>query len=578
MNIRMRWSRHACAARCLGAGIIASAVSFAGTVPLLHASSSGEIATHIKAVTVYPRGALVTRVGRVTLARGEAEQEILLAGFPEQMVNPQVRVEPEGMAHLLSVHRDRVQMVQAVSAAVQRLEGDIAEVEGRIAGLDDEIATAELQLGFLERLADGSAGSDDALAGEANTATWRQVLSMLDEGAPAAMRRIREAQRARDEATRELDRLERALEDEGGRNRSSSRLRVSLAVQAGGDAARTDSPREGNPQADVDAVDITVSYFVDQAAWHSVYIGHLDTERRVLRLEHQAEVSQSTQEPWRDVVVTLSSAAPSERMQAPHQPSRFVDIVEWFPDGAHTESRMELMSLALDSPDARVTRIDPTRDDPPRVEPPRYHLAHQAARRVSIDNRAGQAHSVFIAEHRFDVQLVSRATPRADARVFLTARVSYDGDTPLYAGPLSPVVDGVWLGTTELPDLLPDTEAVLPMGLDRLVEMRVLDQGGGRGSEGLLGRRNTLRTDYRFEIVNRHQRPTRLEILDYHPVARDERVRVLVPDAATPPDETDVEDRPGVIAWRKTLAAGETWRISHQYEVQYPEDAQITVE
>ena len=61
----------------------------------------------------------------------------------------------------------------------------------------------------------------------------------------------------------------------------------------------------------------------------------------------------------------------------------------------------------------------------------------------------------------------------------------------------------------------------------------------------------------------------------FHQESINERIEVEVPRSATRPDMEDLDDRPGVVAWRKELAAGERWRITHQYEVSYPRDARL---
>ena len=64
-----------------------------------------------------------------------------------------------------------------------------------------------------------------------------------------------------------------------------------------------------------------------------------------------------------------------------------------------------------------------------------------------------------------------------------------------------------------------------------------------------------------FEISNRRGAGTQVEVQ----ISRD----------ATAPDEQGVDDKPGVIVWRKDLQPGETWRITHTYDVSYPADKRI---
>lgn len=520
------------------------------------------IDSRIDTVTVYPSGARVTRLVRVPLTEGV--NTITLNGFPNEIDLQRVQVEAasDGV-ELRSVNIDLVQQQEAYSAEVRRLEKAIEASRDAIAGIDDVIATAELQLLFLRGLAEGYAGKEhnEAAAGQANIASWREALDTLGEGAGSAMERIRDARKDRAEAGKKLSVLERELEDMRGRTPSSANLLVSLV---------SDSSLE---------TDLRVHYFQQQAWWTSTYSAYLETSDNMLRLAHEAQVFQNTDEDWRNVELTLSTADPGAEMQAPEQDSRFLDLYtprEWgMVPRASMQSNMNDLVVESSSTAERGEEIEEVIVSATRIERGRYAVGYHAPERTNISNNADQSQTVPLAEYRYDVDLITRVTPRLDAQAYLTARFTHDSTTPLYSGSLRVIVDGAYMGLSELPDLLPKTGAVLPMGPDRRVEVRVTDQGGSRGRDGLLSTRNTILTDYLFEIVNRHTRTTRVEVIDYYPVARNERITVSVPGDATTPDKTDLEDRPGVITWQKELNAGETWRILHQYEISYPKDTNI---
>ena len=514
--------------------------------------SAEAIDSRIDKVTVYPSGARVTRLVRVPLTKGI--NSIILNGFPSVLDLQRVQVEAasDGV-ELRTVNIDLVQQLEAYSADVRRLENAIEASRDDIAAIDDVIATAELQLHFLRGLAEGYAGKEhsEAATGQANIASWREALDTLGEGAGSAMERIRDARKDRVESGKNLSVLERELEDMRGRTPSSANLLVSLA------------------SASSLETDLYVHYFQQQAWWTSTYSANLETSGNVLRLAHEARVDQNTDEDWRNVELTLSTADPGAEMQAPEQDSRFLDLYNPRERSMVTGAMRHVESL---STAGSVEEIIVTATG---VEQGRYAVRYHAPERTNISNNADQSQTVPLAEYRYDVDLVTRVTPRMDAQAYLTARFTHDSATPLYPGSMSVIVDGAYMGLAELPELLPKTVAMLPMGPDRRVEVRVTDQGGSRGREGLLSTRNTELTDYLFEIVNRHTRTTKVEVVDYYPVARNERITVSVPGNATPPDETDLEDRPGVITWQKELDAGETWRILHQYEVSHPRDTYI---
>jgi hypothetical protein len=125
---------------------------------------------------------------------------------------------------------------------------------------------------------------------------------------------------------------------------------------------------------------------------------------------------------------------------------------------------------------------------------------------------------------------------------------------------------------------MPQAEVVLPMGQDRRIEVNAQTQGGEDRRDGIINRRKTEATDYVFEITNRRTAPSYVEVMDLYPVSRNKAVEVEVPRSATVPDERDLDDKPGLILWKKTLGPGEVWRIRHQYAVSYPADMVLSRE
>ncbi len=512
------------------------------------------IESHIDAVTVYPRGADVTRVAHISLAQGV--NAVTLEGFPGNIDLGRTRamVAYPG-AELRFIRLDVREQRDAYDAEVRRLEAAITELEDSIEAINDDIAAARLQLKFLEGLAQDYADRErgEAASGQADPASWQQAMNSIGSGASGAMEKIRKAHKLRRKAERELSVLERELENKGGRRTDSAVLRISLASDKALDTT------------------LRVSYFQPLARWESSYSAHLDSASSKLRLMHEARVFQATSEEWQNVQLTLSTGDPGGAMQAPGQESAFLDIeeqAERITYKIREESSNMAFGEGLGAPEEIVVAARAT-------GPNRYGVVYRAGDRTDVISGTDDAQGAPLAEYRASVSLVTRTTPRKSALAYLTARYRHDSNTPLFGGPLRVFVDGAFAGLTALPELLPGAEAVLPMGPDPQVEVTTVDQGGEKGREGFLGARNTELTDYLFKIVNRHARTTTVEVVDFYPVSRDERIKVSVPDSATKPDEQYVEDRPGVVAWRRNLKPGENWRIAHQYEISHPKNVRL---
>ena len=517
------------------------------TAAVFGAASAHALESRIDSVTVYPSGVEVTRVVPVSLAEGASV--VTLEGLPGDIELDGVTAGAEdARVEVRFVQLDVQEQRDAYDTEVRRLEAAKTAVEDAIQEIDDRIAAAQLQLKFLEALAQEHASKErsEAASGRADVASWQQAVDAVGSGAGAVMGEMRASRQLKRERQKDLSVLQRELDSKRRQSADSASLRLSLVSET--------------------AIETTlrVSYWQWSAEWEPSYSAYLDSAASQLRLLHQAQVVQTTGEEWRDVQLRFSTFELDESIQAPDQETRFLDLEDPAVAYARRQAPLDprLFEFGSEVADIQV------RDE--REAWNRYAVVFRASDRTDVINSTDQEQTVPLGAYRFGVSLVTRVTPRQDPRAFLTARVTNEGETPLFAGPMRVFVDGTFAGVAELPDLLPQSEAALPMGPDRQVEVTVVDQGGEKGRGGLLNARNTRLADFLFDFANRHAHPIDLEVIDFYPVPRDERIKVSIPRSATRADEQDLEDRPGVVVWRKALGPGERWRILHQYEVNYP--------
>ena len=514
------------------------------------ASEARVIESRIDAVTVYLGGAEVTRVADLELEAGS--NLIVLQGLPAEIDRNSVRAHVESPdVSVETLNLDILEQREAHDGEVKRLEDAITEIKDRIASIDDDAAAARLQLSFLEGLTQDHAANERnrAAAGQADIDSWQHALETIGESASAAMQRVRNAGKARREAEKDLSVLERDLGDK--RNQHPASVRLTLTLESASNQRTT----------------LSLSYYQWSAIWTPSYSAYLDSRSSTLTLELSATIRQSTSEAWQDVLLTLSTASPTSTIVAPRQGSRFLDLLEDRVRGKPSPFGRAVQEPGVAVLEEAIPRV--------QVEQHPYSVSYRAPERASVSNNSDQARSVPLTEYRSEVALVSRTNPRQYPHAFLAARYTHEADSPLLSGNMRVFVDGAYTGAARVTQFLPGAEVFLPMGQDRQIQVTAVDQGGEKGREGLLSNRSSEYTDHLFEIVNRHSRRAQVEVVDYYPVARDERIDVTVPRSATSPTERDFEDHPGVILWRKQLEPGETWRIRHQYEVTYPRETSL---
>lgn len=497
----------------------------------------------IDSVTVFPDRATVTRIVETDVSAGRGE--LVQPGLPEGLARDSIRISasgPDGL-RLGGYQIETVRGSERVSERARELEERLEELRDRRDVIDDGIEAREMQLKLLQSLA-GGAGQGE---GQLEIAAWERALGTIGEGAEEVLVARRQLRLERREVDEQIGRLERELSDLGQNQRDTLRLRLGYDSESAGPAR------------------FVIEYTVGSAAWRPVYEWRLDTETGRLAVEQFAEVRQRSGEDWSDVELALSLARPAAGGRLPELHPWWVDVAEPRP-----EARQRVQGEALSQDMVASAPAAPAEWSKADLAGTEYTRRYDVAGRANVvaDN---QAHRFRLAGHELDVRLSARTVPRRQATAWLYAEGEFDGDAALPPGPVTLYQDDTLVGQTNFAGLVPGDELASSFGVDDRIEVdfRLIDDE--RATEGMIRKSTRLRRVHRVEVHNGHDRPIELTVLDAMPVSRDERIEASLTDNATAPDERDVDDRRGVLAWHRDLGAGERLELTLGYQLTFPE-------
>lgn len=527
-------------------GLLINGVAFATDAP-----------SRVDSVTVYPEGALVTRVASVELAAGA--NDIRLNNLVNNLSTSTLQLAVDDVdVRIGQLQLSSEQSRDPADAEVADLQAKIDAKRAEIQAIDDSSRAADLRLKFLDGLTQGYAR--EALAGgnALGVDELRRVLSLLQSESEAASKFKRDNANRREPLTRDLSLLERQLAELRSGGLSSNALTVSLTSPA----RRT--------------ITLRLTYFQPDAWWRPLYEARIDSDTGELVLMQRAEVLQETDESWDSVKLTLSTSEPGDQMDAPVVYPEFIDIRD--PAAAPAAKLDRLRRSAAQSLTADGEMLEQVVVTANRVSRNvgTFAVDYDIPGQTTVSNDLDESVTLDIDRFRFDTELVTVVVPRQSTDAFLQTRFTYNEATPLTGSEMKIFVDGVYTGVSGLPTMLPGTDIELPLGQDRRVTVTAKSQGGESSKSGIISRRKRETTDYLFEITNTRSQPTTVEVRDRVPVSRNDDVDVEIPGEATAATERDIDDQPGLLIWRRELGADETWRVRHIYTVSYPDGKILT--
>lgn len=549
-------------------------------VPGLAAAAETELDSRIDRVTVYPDGAVVTRLGKAALAQGASR--IVLRGLPATVDPASIRVEGRSFAEgpgdgAFSVGAVDVRVApgeakpvldRTVADKLKALRERKGEHEGRIAAIEAQRATIER---FAQVGPDKLGPEGKALP----VSDWPAVFEAIGTALVKVQDELRGERAKLADVAAEIAALERA---------------------------RPQGPRPGAPKRDVAiaveasqpvAAEFTVSYRVDGAQWSPGYEARLTTTaaKPALTLTRRAEIRQYTGEEWSDVALTLSTTRSAGGTAAPelqpmqvsffeppvvYESRRRMDAVPAPAPMAAAEARAESEAQAEAS--ARAAGGRPAEIRQATVEAGPYQASFQVPGRASVPPD-GTAKTVMLTQRRAEPGLSARTVPELEQKAFLEARFNHDEEAPLLPGQVSLHRDGSYVGTGRIGLVAPGDDVALGFGADDRIKVSYAPVKRRENEPRWLAQSRTDQREFRTVVKSLHAQPVKVTVLERIPFSENSAITVEpIPAQTTPPTEKQVGDRRGVSAWTFELAPGAEKEIRLAYRIKWPGDREVSYE
>lgn len=549
---------------------LAAALMF---VPSLAGAAEIELASKIDRVTVYPDGAVVTRLGKASLLEGVSQ--IVLRGLPASVDPASIRVEAQGDG-AFSIGAVDVRQVpgEARPALDQVLEGKIRALQGEKAKLTGEVSAIETKRATIENF--GKIGPD-------KLGPDGKVLPVSDW--PAVFDAIGTA----------LVKVQGELL--GLRNRISD-LDAEIAAL---EKARPLAPRASQPKRDVAiaveakapvAADIAVSYRVAGASWLPVYEARLTTGNASggaeIAFTRRAELRQRTGEDWSEVAVELSTTRSAQGTRAPElNPLRiaFYEPPVVYEERARLQrqdseraARPPALAIAP-APAAPDQAIGAAAPKPAEVQTASvstgaYQASFKVPGRVTVP-QDGSSKAVVLTQGKIKPELSARATPELEEKAYLEASFTHEDEAPLLAGEVYLHRDGAYIGKGRLGQVAPGDKVELGFGADDRLKVTRVPVRRRENDSGWLGSTRTDQREFKTVVKSLHAQPVKLTVTERVPFSENSAITVELLSQSTPPTEKQVGDKRGVSAWSFELAPGAQKEIRLAYRIKYPGDREV---
>lgn len=543
--------------------------------PGLAGAAETELSSRIDRVTVYPDGAVVTRLGKAELLQGASQ--IVLRGLPAAIDPASIRVEGKGSGAFsvgavdvrLTPGEARPVLDAVIEGKLKTLREEKETLAGRISAIEAKRATIER----FAQIGPDKLGPD----GKALPVTdWPAVFDAIGTSLVKVHDELRGVRARASDVDAEIAALERARPQSG--KPGAPKRDIAIAVEAAAPVA----------------AEFAVSYRVGGAGWTPQYEARLTTgsgtAKPALDLIRRAELRQRTGEDWGDVALTLSTTRSAGGTRAPElAPIQVMffeppAIYESRPRGgaapapmaaARAKAEAEAMAQAEKS-QRSVSAPVAAEVQTAQLEAETYQASFQVPGRVSIP-QDGSSKTVVLSQGKAEPTLAARITPELEETAYLEATFTHEEAAPLLPGAVALHRDGTYIGRGRLGLVAPGDKVELGFGADDKLKVSRAPVRRRENEPTWLGQTRTDLREFRTVVKSLHTQPVKVTVTERIPFSESTAITVeSIAAQTTPPTEKQVGDKRGVSAWTFDLAPGAEKEIKVAYRIKWPGDREVT--
>ena len=523
-----------------------------------------QLTTSLKAVTVYPDRARVTRQGSLQLEPGL--HILSIRELPLQLNPDSLRAGAHGtaQARLLGVQVQRSFYSETPAEQVRQLEQQVEALQDELKKLDAQIELARQNRQLVDKLAGHTELYATALAaGEMSVDAQLTLLDGLSARASQLDESLQTLAVRRRSLERELQKLIKELEQQRStRPRERYQANVEVEVLQPGELT------------------VEVSYVTSGAHWKPFYDLRLleGDGQSTLEMGYLAQVGQNTGEAWEQVNLTLSTARPALARILP-------ELDPWFIGPPPPPAPVRLAAVSAVAPQAKMRAVHAKEPAAVMESASPVFQAEEATASVDSSGSAvtytipvpvtippdGSLHKVTVARFPLSPRLDYVCAPRLVSVAYRRARLSNASPYTLLPGEANLFVGDEYIGTTPMQLTAPQGEIELYLGSeDRLKVERQLTRRDV--DKRLIGGRRHLVVAYAIKLENLLPYTAKLTIHDQFPVSRHEEVKVHLESADPKPVEVSEMN---LLRWEFTLEPHEKRTIRFDFAVDSPQGMEI---
>lgn len=528
-------------------------------VALAQANSiENKIPSTIEAVTVFQRGAQVTRTGNTSIPKGQ--NTLLFTGISPQIDVNSIQFSATGDFTILSINHQLDYLTPPEK--------------------DEELKGLETQReGFVDQLAEGKAilsvfqEEENLIIANKSLASQQNGVDIENLKATAAFYRTR----IKEIRLEKLD-LNKKIK---GLNEEISKIDQQLQILKAKYQPKATSQLLVAVSADVvTRSSFKLTYLINSAGWTPLYDIRVKDIQSPAQLQYKAKVYQNSGEDWKQVKLNLSTGSPRNNGTKP-------DLLPWWLSPVQAYAfREKKRASGLRLEDESIVMEEAEADIDYKAK--KAMAPAQFANATAVENTTswefqirlpydvpsnGQAYTVGIDEYELPATYEYYVAPKLDRHAYLTAKVTNWESYRLLSGTANLFFEGTFLGQSRLDVNSTKDTLDISLGQDKGIVVERTKDTQFKDRQ-FIGAKQTQNTGWKIDIRNKKRQGINIVVLDQIPLTTTDQIEVKLAKAKG----AKFDEKTGELKWELAMKPNENKVLEFSYSVKYPKKMELALE
>jgi uncharacterized protein (TIGR02231 family) len=524
----------------------------------LYASDPIEVTSQIREVTVFLKGAQITRQAKVNLPKGAAA--VVFRELPVNIDPQSIQARGEGNFVILSLlHQVNYLASPRKSAQVKTLQ--------------DSLRYYEEQYAFMTGMQSVMKSEEDMLIANRSIGGSEKgvLMNELKTAADFFRARLTEIKKEQLRLTRETTRLSERIE----------RMRTQLDALQANLNKPTSEVVVNISSNETTSAGLWITYTVYDAGWVPAYDVRAKDVLNPVQLVYNARVSQNTGEDWEKATVKLSTANPQQRGEKPELQPWYIDFEQ--PIALQQTSNvvragvskkaayaapavMEDLAMPMEAEEA-VTAASYTEISEGQTN---LEFTIKIPYDIPSDNKQ---YTINIQDNTLPATFEYYCVPKLDREAFLVAHITGWENYNLLSGEINLFFEGTYVGKSYLNVRNTNDTLDLSLGRDKSIVVTRVKMKDFTEQKTIGANKRETRA---WEITARNNKKQALDLRleDQLPVSMNKDIEVEALDYSGGRFAPET----GLITWKFRMEPSAEKKIRLSYAVKYPKDQRVFID